>query len=152
MQADLMLVAALLRRGRSLDHCSSALSLLAVVFGLAPWLGTPASLALALLCAALLIAGLAEKYWALRVALDAELFQHLAQAGEQLDNQTRALDQALQHLGLQNAQQVGRTWDLRSQARSACYANRRCACCYRSSSLYSGSSSFSLKESPCSLH
>ncbi|MDP9939097.1 hypothetical protein [Ectopseudomonas alcaliphila] len=115
MQADLMLVAALLRRGRSLDHCSSALSLLALVFGLAPWLGTPASLALALLCAALLIAGLAEKYWALRVALDAELFQHLAQAGEQLDNQTRALDQALQHLGLQNAQQVGRTWDLRSQ-------------------------------------
>lgn len=115
MQADLMLVAALLRRGRSLDHCSSALSLLAVVFGLAPWLGTPASLALALLCAALLIAGLAEKYWALRVALDAELFQHLAQAGEQLDNQTRALDQALQNLGLQNAQQVGRTWDLRSQ-------------------------------------
>ncbi|PKM14137.1 MAG: hypothetical protein CVV15_00025 [Gammaproteobacteria bacterium HGW-Gammaproteobacteria-5] len=115
MQADLMLVAALLRRGRSLDHCSSALSLLAVVFGLAPWLSAPASLALALLCAALLIAGLAEKYWALRVALDAELFQHLAQAGEQLDNQTRALDQALQNLGLQNAQQVGRTWDLRSQ-------------------------------------
>ncbi|CAM3901252.1 hypothetical protein [Ectopseudomonas alcaliphila] len=115
MQADLMLVAALLRRGRSLDHCSSALSLLAVVFGLAPWLGAPASLALALLCAALLIAGLAEKYWALRVALDAELFQHLAKAGEQLDNQTRALDQALQNLGLQNAQQAGRTWDLRSQ-------------------------------------
>jgi len=115
MQADLMLVAALLRRGRSLDHCSSALSLLAVVFGLAPWLGPPASLALALLCAALLIAGLAEKYWALRVALDAELFQRLAEAGEQLDNQTRALDQALQNLGLQNAQQVGRTWSLRAQ-------------------------------------
>ena len=115
MQADLLLVAALLRRGRSLDHCSGALSLLAVLFGLAPWLGAPPSLTLALLCTALLITGLAEKYWALRVALDAELFQRLAQAGEQLDSQTHALDQALQNLGLQNAQQAGRTWSLRSQ-------------------------------------
>lgn len=115
MQADLMLVATLLRRGRSLDHFSSALSLVAVLFGLAPWLGAPPSLILALLCAALLVAGLAEKYWALRVALDAELFQGLAQAGEQLDNQTRALDQALQKLGLQNAQQAGRDWSLRAQ-------------------------------------
>ncbi|MDH0096704.1 hypothetical protein L1F06_000140 [Ectopseudomonas hydrolytica] len=115
MQADLLLVAALLRRGRSLDHCSSALSLVAVLFGLAPWLGAPPSLILALLCAALLIAGLAEKYWALRVALDAKLFQRLAEAGEQLDSQTHALDQALQNLGLQNAQQTGRSWSLRSQ-------------------------------------
>lgn len=115
MQADLLLVAALLRRGRSLDHCSSALSLIAVVFGLAPWLGAAPSLMLALLCASLLIAGLAEKYWALRVALDAELFQRLAESGEQLDSQTHALDQALQNLGLQNAQQAGRKWSLRSQ-------------------------------------
>ncbi len=113
MQADLLLVAALLRRGRSLDHCSAALSLVAVLFGLAPWLGAPASPALALICGALLITGLAEKYWALRVALDAELFQRLAEAGEQLDSQTHALDQALQNLGLQNAQQGGRTWHVR---------------------------------------
>ncbi|EZH81353.1 hypothetical protein AU05_11130 [Ectopseudomonas composti] len=113
MQADLLLVAALLRRGRSLDHCSSALSLVAVLFGLFPWLGAPPSLPLALLCAALLSAGLVEKYWALRVALDAELFQRLAEAGDQLDSQTHALDQALQNLGLQNAQQAGRAWDLR---------------------------------------
>lgn len=115
MQADLLLVAALLRRGRSLDHFSSALSLVAVIFGLAPWLGAPASLPLALICAALLILGLAEKYWALRVALDAELFQRLAEAGEQLDSQTHALDQALQKLGLQNAQLAGRDWSLRAQ-------------------------------------
>ena len=115
MQADLLLVAALLRRGRSLDHCSSALSLVAVLFGLAPWLGAPPSLILALLCAALLIAGLAEKYWALRVALDAKLFQRLAEAGEQLDSQTHALDQALQNLGLQNTQQADRSWSLRCQ-------------------------------------
>ena len=115
MQADLLLVAALLRRGRSLDHFSSALSLVAVAFGLAPWLGAPPSLMLALLCAALLVAGLAEKYWALRVALDAELFQRLAESGEQLDNQTHALDQALQNLGLQDAQQADRSWSLRCQ-------------------------------------
>lgn len=115
MQADLLLVAALLRRGRSLDHFSSALSLLAVVFGLAPWLGAPASLTLAALCTLLLITGLAEKYWALRVALDAELFQRLAEIGEQLDSQTHALDQALQNLGLQNAEQGARSWSLRSQ-------------------------------------
>ncbi|VEE13476.1 hypothetical protein [Ectopseudomonas mendocina] len=115
MQADLLLVAALLRRGRSLDHFSSALSLVAVAFGLAPWLGAPPSLMLALLCAALLVAGLAEKYWALRVALDAELFQRLAESGDQLDSQTHALDQALQNLGLQNAQQADRSWSLRAQ-------------------------------------
>lgn len=115
MQADLLLVAALLRRGRSLDYFSSALSLVAIVFGLAPWLGTPPSLTLALLCASLLITGLAEKYWALRVALDAELFQRLAESGEQLDSQTHALDQALQNLGLQNARQTGRAWSLRAQ-------------------------------------
>lgn len=115
MQADLLLVAALLRRGRSLDHFSSALSLVAVAFGLAPWLGAPPSLMLALLCAALLVAGLAEKYWALRVALDAELFQRLAEFGDQLDSQTHALDQALQNLGLQNAQQADGSWSLRAQ-------------------------------------
>jgi len=115
MQADLLLVAALLRRGRSLDHFSSALSLVAVAFGLAPWLGAPPSLMLALLCAALLVAGLAEKYWALRVALDAELFQRLAEFGDQLDSQTHALDQALQNLGLQNTQQADRSWSLRCQ-------------------------------------
>lgn len=115
MQADLLLVAALLRRGRSLDHLSSALSLVAVVFGLAPWLGVQASLGLALICTSLLIAGLAAKYWALRVALDAELFQRLAEAGEQLEQQTHTLDQALQNLDLQNAQQAGRSWSHRCQ-------------------------------------
>jgi hypothetical protein len=115
MQADLLLVAALLRRGRSLDHLSSALSLVAVVFGLAPWLGVQASLGLALICTSLLIAGLAAKYWALRVALDAELFQRLAEAGEQLEQQTYALDQALQNLGLHNAPQNERAWSHRCQ-------------------------------------
>lgn len=115
MQADLQLVAALLRRGRSLDHFSTALSLVAVVLGLSPLLGAPGGLGLGLFCATLLLVGLAEKYWALRVALDAELFQQLACAGEQLDAHTQALDQALQRLGLQPAEQAGRSWSLRCQ-------------------------------------
>lgn len=113
MQAELLLVAALLRRGRSLDRLSTALSLLALAFGLAPLLGAPASPALAPLCALLLLTGLAEKYWALRVALDAELFQRLADAGEQLDTQTRALDLALQRLGLRQERQPQRSWECR---------------------------------------
>ena len=44
-----------------------------------------------------------------------QTLQQMAEAGEQLDSQTRALDQALQNLGLQNAQQAGRSWSLRSQ-------------------------------------
>lgn len=115
MQADLLLVAALLRRGRSLDHLSTALSLIAMLFGLAPLLGVTASPALAPVCALVLLTGLAEKYWALRVALDAELFQRLAQAGEQLDEQIQPLDRALQRLGLQRDRQPGRGWDSRCQ-------------------------------------
>lgn len=114
MQADLLLVATLLRRGRSLDHCSGALSLIAVLVGLSPLFGAPTSLGLALFCVLLLMVGLAQKYWALRVALDAELFAQLAEAGEQLDSQTQALDQALQRLKLQPAEHDARSWNQRS--------------------------------------
>lgn len=115
MPADLLLVAALLRRGRSLDRFSSALSLIAVLFGLAPWLGAAGSLSMASLCVLLLVVGMLEKYWALRVALDAELFAHLAQTGDGLEAQTRALDQALLNLRLQGPEHGVRTWDSRCQ-------------------------------------
>ena len=115
MQAELLLVAALLRRGRSLDRLSTALSLLALACGLAPLLGAAASPALAPVSALLLLIGLAEKYWAQRVALDAELFQRLAQSGEQLAAQTQSLDQALQRLGLQQERQSQRSWESRSK-------------------------------------
>lgn len=127
MQAELLLVAALLRRGRSLDHLSTALSLLALACGLAPLLGAAASPALAPVCALLLLTGLAEKYWALRVALDAELFQRLAQAGEQLGAQTQALDQALQRLGLLQERQPQRSWE--SRCKGALVLLRRQSLC-----------------------
>lgn len=128
MQADLLLVAALLRRGRALDRFSTALTLIAVLIGLSPLLGVAApSPLLALSCALLLLAGLAEKYWALRVALDAELFERLAQSPERLDEGTLALDQALLRFGLQPGDQGARSWD--SRCRGALGLLRRQALC-----------------------
>ncbi len=76
-EQTLALVAALLRRGRELDRLSAALTLLAIGLGLyqaVQGIGwryfAAAMLAIALL-------GLWQKYWALRVALDAELFAGL---------------------------------------------------------------------------
>lgn len=112
MHPDLHLVAALLRRGRSLDQLSLALTLIAVFIGLSPLLGVKASLLMALSCSLIVLAGLAEKYWALRVALDAELFERLADS-EQLDEHTSALDQTLVRLGLQAEGQGNRSLDSR---------------------------------------
>lgn len=112
-EMQLRLVAGLLRRGRSLDHLSGALTLLALVIGLGPLLGFMALSTGAAVCIALLMCGLVQKYYALRVALDAELFASLAAAPEQLDRRTTELDQALASLGRQNA--PTRSWQQRSQ-------------------------------------
>lgn len=110
MHPDLHLVAGLLRRGRSLDQLSLALTLIAVAIGLSPLFGVKASLLMALTCTLIVLAGLGEKYWALRVALDAELFGRLA-ASERLDEHLRALDQTLVRLGLQPDGQGERSLD-----------------------------------------
>ncbi|MOA20054.1 hypothetical protein D3C78_1404720 [compost metagenome] len=59
--------------------------------------------------------GLAQKYWAVRVALDGELFARLARQPQQLAAHTQQLDQALTGLGLQPATAGGRDWDARSR-------------------------------------
>ncbi|MHA6491791.1 hypothetical protein ACX0MV_00935 [Pseudomonas borbori] len=112
-EMKLQLVASMLRRGRSLDWLSSGLTLIAMLIGLAPLTGLPAHPFSAACCALLVATGVLGKYWALRVALDAELFQHLADAPEQLQDRAAALDQALVQLGLQPAGQQGRAWDER---------------------------------------
>lgn len=114
-EMHLQLLASLLRRGRALDGLSSGLTLLALLLGLAPLLGAAAAPLNAVLCASLLGLGLIEKYWALRVALDAELLQHLATAPELLPRRTAELDQALVQLGLQPAGMAERPWDQRSR-------------------------------------
>jgi hypothetical protein len=113
-EMHLVLVAGLLRRGRGLDLFSNALTLLALAYGLAPLLGAPQSAASGILCALLVMLGLAQKYWAIRVALDAELFAHLASDFSRLAIHTSELDQALQSLGPQATSQP-RDWQQRSR-------------------------------------
>ncbi|MBD8492055.1 hypothetical protein IFR09_24145 [Pseudomonas syringae] len=116
MSADMQLhvVASLLRRGRTLDNLSTGFTLLSLAVGmlqlwitamplLTVWLGT------------LVLLGLIEKYYAMRVAFDADLFQTLGSEARLLPDTTQALDQALIALGLQPADKAGRPWAVRSQ-------------------------------------
>lgn len=113
-EMQLRLVAGLLRRGKSLDRLSGGLTLLALIIGLGPLLGFMALTTGGAVCVALLVCGLLQKYYALRVALDAELFASLAEAPEQLDRRTAELDQALLLIG-HKANQGPRSWEQRSQ-------------------------------------
>ncbi|WP_213937716.1 hypothetical protein [Pseudomonas sp. dw_612] len=107
---ELQVVASLLRRGRALDQLSTGLTLLGVVFGLLQLLLiTPAALGL-LLSGWLIVLGLWQKYWAFRVAFDADLFALVAQDADAVPHRTVDLDQALQSLGLQPADRAGRPW------------------------------------------
>lgn len=117
MATDMQLhaVASLLRRGRSLDQLSTGLSLLGVGLGLSPWWLATFSPWPLVLGSALLVLGLQEKYWALRVAFDADLFQRVADDPQPLAQRTQALDQALHALGLQPAERAGRPWNERSR-------------------------------------
>ena len=60
--------------------------------------GAPPSAASAVVCGLLVMLGLAQKYWAIRVALDAELFARLAGDTARLAMHTTDLDQALHSL------------------------------------------------------
>ena len=118
-EMQLTLVAGLLRRGRDLDLLSNALTLLALAYGLAPLLGAPpsaASAASAVVCGLLVMLGLAQKYWGIRVALDAELFARLAGDAARLAMHTTDLDQALHSLNLQPTDAAPRDWLQRSHA------------------------------------
>ncbi|MFJ9992940.1 hypothetical protein ACIQSO_19665 [Pseudomonas putida] len=112
---NLHLVATLLARGRQLERLSDALTLLAIAYGLAPLLGLHLHPLASVLCILLLILGLAHKYWAIRVALDAELFALLAASPQRTDD-TRALDRALFDLNLKAKADDPRDWPTRSQA------------------------------------
>ena len=123
VEVELQVVASLLRRGHSLDQLSTGLTLLGVLFGLLQWLlVTPMALGL-ILSVWLIVTGLWQKYWAFRVAFDADLFALMARDGgadadadvQALAQRTSALDQALQNLGLQPADRAGRPWPERQR-------------------------------------
>jgi hypothetical protein len=115
VEMELHVVASLLRRGRALDQLSTGMTLLGVVFGLLQLLLiTPVALGL-LLSGWLIVLGLLQKYWALRVAFDADLFDAVAQDADAVPHRTVDLDQALQSLGLQPANRAGRPWSERQR-------------------------------------
>lgn len=115
MSSDMELhsVASLLRQGRSLDQFSTGLTLLAALLGLGQWLLGRIDPWLLLFSAVLFTLGVLQKYWALRVAFDADLFQRVADGTHPLVERTQALDQALVALGLQPAGRGGRPWSER---------------------------------------
>ncbi|AVH36916.1 hypothetical protein AL532_11570 [Pseudomonas monteilii] len=112
---NLRVVASLLGRGKQLERLSDGLTLLALAYGLTPLLGLPLAPLASVLCSVLLALGMLHKYWAIRVAIDAELFAHLANS-EDLAADTQALDHALFELKLKPQATDGRTWPARSQA------------------------------------
>jgi len=112
---NLIVVAGLLGRGKQLERLSDGITLLALAYGLAPLLGAPLQPLASLLSITLLVLGVLHKYWAIRVALDAELFAHLA-ASRDLTADTHTLDQALFELKLKPQPLDSRAWPARSQA------------------------------------
>ncbi|AVF54301.1 UNVERIFIED_ORG: hypothetical protein J2W65_000852 [Pseudomonas parafulva] len=112
---DLVLVASLLRRGRQLAGLSDGMTLLALGFGLVPLLGAALSPWSLVPCLLLIGLGMLHKYWAIRVALDADLFAHLANS-QDLAADTQALDRALFDHGLKPQPVDARTWPVRSRA------------------------------------
>ncbi|QVM92068.1 hypothetical protein JYG34_03285 [Pseudomonas entomophila] len=111
---NLFVVASLLARGRQLERLSDGITLLALAYSLVPLLGMPLPALSSVLCAALLVIGLAHKYWAIRVALDADLFARLG-ASTDLPADTQALDHALFDLHLKPTASDTRDWPARSQ-------------------------------------
>lgn len=111
----LILVASLLRRGSSLNGLSSALTVLALALGFYGVLMASASLAFSLSMALLVLLGLVQKFYAMRVALDADLFAAMANAGDALPERTRQLDDALTTYAGVPAERTGRPWSERSR-------------------------------------
>lgn len=112
---ELHAVASLLRRGQALDLLSTGLALLGALLGLGQWLLGLSAPWVTALSGALLVLGVLQKYWALRVAFDAELFQRVADSPLPLAERSRELDQALNALGLQPESAGGRPWPQRSR-------------------------------------
>jgi hypothetical protein len=110
---ELQVIACLLRQGRAIDQLSTGLMLLGVLFGLLQLLLiNPVVL---ILSAWLIIVGLLQKYWAVRVAFDADLFELMSRDADALSDRTVALDHALKNLCLQPATRASRPWGERQK-------------------------------------
>lgn len=104
----LSVTARLLRQGARVDAFSCGLSLLAFAagwfaLGLGEWLRLSIVLAV-------IVLGLAQRYFALRVAFDAELFAALEHDPKLDAKRMREFDQAMQSLELLPPDKGGRPW------------------------------------------
>ena len=114
-EMQLHIVASLLRRGKALDNLSTGLTLLCVGFGLVQLLITvPNALLLVVVVIGVLL-GILEKYYAIRVGFDADLFHMVASDPQWLSDRTAAMDDALAQLGLAPVNKNTRSWASRSQ-------------------------------------
>lgn len=114
-EMQLHIVASLLRRGKALDNLSTGLTLLCLGFGLIQLLITTTNALLLIVVVIGVLLGILEKYYALRVAFDGDLFHMVASDPQWLSDRTAALDDALGQLGLAPVDKTGRSWALRSQ-------------------------------------
>ncbi len=114
-EMQLHIVASLLRRGKALDNLSTGLTLLCVGFGLVQLLITvPNALLLVVVVIGVLL-GILQKYYAIRVGFDADLFHMVASDPQWLSDRTAAMDDALGQLGLAPVDKTARSWASRSQ-------------------------------------
>lgn len=111
---ELHAIASLLRRGQSLDSLSTGLALIGMMIAVGNGLLAMTNLWFSCFGLALLMLGVMQKYWALRVALDADLLQQIADNAQSVKDSFQALDQALTALKLQPAAKAGRPWSERS--------------------------------------
>ncbi|MGG2035128.1 hypothetical protein ABFY62_30925 [Pseudomonas aeruginosa] len=74
---------------------------------------------------AIAMLGLWQKYWALRVALDAELFERFSRAGDRLERRPQDLDRALPTSAWPARTPRGAPGTSAAAAPCACYAGRR---------------------------
>lgn len=114
-EMQLHIVASLLRRGKALDNLSTGLTLLCLGFGLIQLLITTPNALLLIVVVIGVLLGILEKYYAMRVAFDADLFHVVARDPQRLTDRTAALDDALGQLGLAPVDKAGRSWAARSQ-------------------------------------
>lgn len=102
MQANMQcqVIAILLRRGRAIDNAASVVTIIGLLAALAPWWGVDLNVWFSLAALLTVLLGLVQKYWAARVAIDAELFSLLATKNHHTEEALAELDYALQQLSL----------------------------------------------------
>ena len=121
--------AALLDQGRAVDRLSRPVTIVALIgLLIAPAMDSELSWRPVALAIAIILAGVAELYFAVRVGFDAALFHHLASAESPGEAVFTATDAALAQLGLLPAAKAGRSVEARAAGAKRLFALQILAC------------------------